>query len=243
MGQHQVGGWEFDPASGELSRGGERRRLEPRAARTLELLCEADGAVVPHERIIAEVWNGRTLSDNSLSVVIGQLRRSLGDDARRPGLIETVPKRGYRLVEGERDSQESPPRRRRWVLVAAMMAALLAGLAVALTGRAAEPQVLVRDVVNQTGSAAYDPLARATSELIVTQLTRRGFQVRRDAAPGALTLSSRLVLWNGRPSLSLTATGDDGVVRWSGMTNGTAAQIPAGVAAELAAFERTMAAE
>ena len=67
--RHRIGEWEFDPASGELRSGAECRRLEPRAARTLELLCEAEGEVVPQDRLIAEVWNGRNLSDNSISVV------------------------------------------------------------------------------------------------------------------------------------------------------------------------------
>src|SRR5215217_1243145 len=97
IGQHRIGGWEFSPSSGELRRRTDVRRLEPRAARALQLLCEANGAVVSQEQLIAEVWQGRALSDNSVAVVIGQLRRALDDDAREPRLIETIPKRGYRL--------------------------------------------------------------------------------------------------------------------------------------------------
>ena len=37
----RIGEWDFDPQSGELTRGRDRRRLEPRAAKTLEMLCEA----------------------------------------------------------------------------------------------------------------------------------------------------------------------------------------------------------
>src|SRR4051794_5789758 len=96
IGTYRVGEWQFHPASGELRRGAELRRLEPRAARTLELLCGARGAVVSQDELIKDVWDGRSLSENSVAVVIGQLRRALGDDARDPKLIETIPKRGYR---------------------------------------------------------------------------------------------------------------------------------------------------
>ena len=47
---------------------------------------------------------------------------------------------------------------------------VIAGLSLSLSGRPAT-SVAVVDVVNETGNAAYDPLARATSELIVTDLT------------------------------------------------------------------------
>ena len=67
IGRHKVGGWEFIPATGELRRRTEVRRLEPRAAKALSLLCEAGGNVVTHDQLIAEVWNGRALSDNSVA--------------------------------------------------------------------------------------------------------------------------------------------------------------------------------
>jgi DNA-binding winged helix-turn-helix (wHTH) protein len=105
IGRHRIGGWEFLPATGELRRRTDLRRLEPRAARTLELLCEAKGEVVSQEELIAAVWQGRALSENSVAVVIGQLRRALEDDAREPRLIESIPKRGYRLRATQPEAQ------------------------------------------------------------------------------------------------------------------------------------------
>src|ERR1044071_238743 len=100
VGRHRIGGWDFSPATGELRRRSDVRRLEPRAPRALEMLCEADGEVVSQEQLIEGVWQGRVLSENSVAVVIGQLRKALDDDAREPKLIETIPKRGYRLRSG-----------------------------------------------------------------------------------------------------------------------------------------------
>jgi len=48
----QVGDWRFDPVAGELSRDGQRKRLEDRAARTLELLCRERGQVVSHQTLV-----------------------------------------------------------------------------------------------------------------------------------------------------------------------------------------------
>src|SRR5688572_15094447 len=105
----RIGDWTFDPAAGELRRGAERRRLEDRAARTLALLVRRRGEVVSQAEIAAEVWNGRTVSPNSLPVVIADLRRALDDDAREPRFIETVAKRGYRLMADSGAVAAPPP--------------------------------------------------------------------------------------------------------------------------------------
>lgn len=246
IGRHRIGNWDFLPGSGELRRRSDVRRLEPRAARALELLCEAEGEVVTHEQLIAGVWNGRSLSDNSVSVVIGQLRRALDDDAKVPRLIETIPKRGYRLSAGTGGSPVERGARRpvAWAVTAALLLSGLAAAAILRSPAPPPPPVLVSDVSNETGDPANDLLVRATSELIVTGLNRRGFAVRR-AASGAsgdgLRFRSKLVMWNNAPSLGMTATDSDGVVRWSGMTNGPAARIPTGVGNELDRFAKTVA--
>src|SRR3954469_16690217 len=124
IGRHRIGGWEFSPATGELRRRADVRRLEPRAAKALELLCEANGEVVSQEQLIDGVWQGRSLSENSVAVVIGQLRRALDDDAREPRLIETIPKRGYRL-RADQAQTERPARRRKYALIAVAALILL----------------------------------------------------------------------------------------------------------------------
>ncbi len=236
IGSHRIGEWHFHPASGELRRGAEARRLEPRAARTLELLCEARGGVVSHEQLIQEVWSGRTLSDNSVAVVVGQLRRALGDDARDPRLIETIPKRGYRLIGQPWKVASRPPRRR--VIAAGAIAVVMAvGAVIGVHSIAARPDIGMTDIANQTGDPRYDPLARATSELMLAELSKRGYDVER-GGQGPLLIVGKLVMWNGEPYLGLSATDADGVVRWSAMTKGTADAVPAELHAALDKFQR-----
>jgi len=236
IGSHRIGGWHFHPASGELRRGSEVRRLEPRAARTLELLCDARGGVVSHEQLIREVWSGRTLSDNSVAVVVGQLRRALGDDARDPKLIETIPKRGYRLVA---DASPAKPAKRPYHLLALVVAVVAIGTAGGLRAimAAGRPDIAMADIPNQTGDTRYDPLARATTELMLAELSKRGYDVER-GDDGPLKIAGKLVMWNGAPFLGLSATDARGVVRWSVMTKGTADAVPAGLHAALDDFQK-----
>lgn len=227
VGRHRIGGWEFSPATGELRRRTDVRRLEPRAAKALELLCEANGEVVSQEQLIAGVWNGRALSDNSVAVVIGQLRRALDDDAREPRLIETIPKRGYRLREAAQPDAR-PGRRRGLIVAAAGLLALIGALVAYTVSSRPGMAIVVSDVTNETGNPGYAPLARATSELIVNEIGDRDFAIRRSGT-GDLVLASKLIMWDGMPFLSMTATDSAGVVRWSAMIKATPGRVPPGV--------------
>jgi TolB-like protein/Tfp pilus assembly protein PilF len=64
------------------------------------LLCLAShgGAVVSKRRLIDTVWQSNFVSESVLTRAIGELRSTLGDDARNPRYIQTIPKRGYRLI-------------------------------------------------------------------------------------------------------------------------------------------------
>lgn len=95
---YQIGGWTFDPAANELVREGHSLRLERRAAEVLALLAGQAGEVVSKSEILSAVWNGNAVSDHSVAIVISALRTALGDDKASPRYIETVPKRGYRLI-------------------------------------------------------------------------------------------------------------------------------------------------
>jgi DNA-binding winged helix-turn-helix (wHTH) protein/Tfp pilus assembly protein PilF len=94
----RIGEWIADPRTNELRRGGEVARVEPKSMDVLMLLARHEGAVVTREEIFAAVWPGVVVGDEALSQAITKLRRALDDDPREPRFIETIPKRGYRLV-------------------------------------------------------------------------------------------------------------------------------------------------
>lgn len=90
--------WSVHPAEGRLSRAGRSIRLEPRVMDVLAFLAARPGRVVSKEEILEAVWGRAFVEDGALSQAIHSLRKALGDDARRSRYIETIPKRGYRVV-------------------------------------------------------------------------------------------------------------------------------------------------
>ena len=73
-------------------------QVEPKVMEVLVCLARQPGTVVGKEELVREVWEGRFVSDDVVWRSIRELRRALGDDARSAGFIETIPKRGYRLL-------------------------------------------------------------------------------------------------------------------------------------------------
>ena len=71
--------------------------VEPKVMEVLCCLAHA-GRTVPRDELLREVWPDVVVTDHVLSRSISELRRALGDDHRAPRFIETVRKRGYRLI-------------------------------------------------------------------------------------------------------------------------------------------------
>jgi DNA-binding winged helix-turn-helix (wHTH) protein len=96
---HFIGGCEFDVASGELRNDGTIARLEPQPAAVLALLASRAGDVVTHEEIRRGIWGDETHVNfqDSVHYCMRQVRAALGDRARSPRFIDTIPRRGYRL--------------------------------------------------------------------------------------------------------------------------------------------------
>jgi DNA-binding winged helix-turn-helix (wHTH) protein len=92
--------YEFDPASGILTRSGTRLRLESQPARVLELLLDASGQMVARAEIISALWPGETEGDfdRRLDKAVAKLRARLNDDPLKPRFIETIKGRGYRFL-------------------------------------------------------------------------------------------------------------------------------------------------
>lgn len=97
-GRLQIGPWEADAASNELRVNGTKRRLEPKTMQVLFCLAEKPGEVVSREELLARVWPGVVVGGEVLTQAVIKLRKALGDDAHSPTAIETIPKRGYRLL-------------------------------------------------------------------------------------------------------------------------------------------------
>ena len=90
--------WLVQPQLNSISTDGIVNRLEPKVMEVLLSLAEQAGEVVSKEELMQKVWADRFVTDEVLTNSIFELRKALGDRARRPRFIQTIPKRGYRLI-------------------------------------------------------------------------------------------------------------------------------------------------
>ncbi|MEM8548775.1 MAG: tetratricopeptide repeat protein [Pseudomonadota bacterium] len=95
----QLGEWRVDPESGEIATASITATLEPQLMALLIVLAGANGRVVSRERIEHALWPRAVVSEDTLARTVSRLRRALGDSAQAPRYIETLPKRGYRLLQ------------------------------------------------------------------------------------------------------------------------------------------------
>jgi Tol biopolymer transport system component/DNA-binding winged helix-turn-helix (wHTH) protein len=144
--EFQVGEWSVHPSLNRLSRAGalpEAVRVEPKVMQVLEVLAETPGQVVTRDTLVARVWPDVFVSDDVLHRAIRELRRVFGDDTANPAYIETIRKRGYRLIAPVRkagtpiDAPVAQPRSNPWGLAAAAitLAAALGAVVIALASR------------------------------------------------------------------------------------------------------------
>jgi len=90
--------WLVQPELNRVSGPGGEVGLEPRVMLVLVRLARNPGRVVTRDELLDEVWGETIVGEENLTRAISDLRRVLGDDARRPAYIETVRNHGYRLV-------------------------------------------------------------------------------------------------------------------------------------------------
>src|SRR6202795_3490534 len=94
----RIGAWCVNPISGQISRQGKAVTLEARTMRLLLCLADRAGEIVSIEELLKQVWSGVIVTQDSVYQAVASLRRQLGDDAKEPAYIATVPRLGYRMV-------------------------------------------------------------------------------------------------------------------------------------------------
>jgi len=93
-----VGPWLVVPDLNLISQEELKRTLEPKVMALLVYLAGTEGRVIHRDELIEHVWEGQIVNEGTLNWSIAQLRKVLGDKASAPTFIETVPKKGYRLI-------------------------------------------------------------------------------------------------------------------------------------------------
>jgi len=103
----RIADWWVEPRLDRLSRGSVVHKVEPRTMRVLLLLAEQAGEVVSTEQILERAWPDVVVTSSSVYQSVALLRKLLGDDADRPTYLETIPRKGYRLIAAVSESPSS----------------------------------------------------------------------------------------------------------------------------------------
>lgn len=93
----EIGSIVIEPSSNTIINNGARHRIEPRLMSLMVRLYSAMGEVVSRDELLNDVWHDQPGSDEALTQAISRLRREIGDSSNQPTIIETIPKRGYRM--------------------------------------------------------------------------------------------------------------------------------------------------
>jgi TolB-like protein/DNA-binding winged helix-turn-helix (wHTH) protein/Tfp pilus assembly protein PilF len=93
-----VGPWLVEPSIERISHGDLEEKLEPRVMDVLICLASHPGEVISREELEKQVWAGMVVGYDALTSAMIKLRKAFHDDSRHPEIIQTVSKRGYRLL-------------------------------------------------------------------------------------------------------------------------------------------------
>jgi DNA-binding winged helix-turn-helix (wHTH) protein len=199
----RLAGMAVRPDAGTIQGPGGPRQVEPKAMAVLIELARHPVQVRTRAQIEEVVWPRGWVSDDVLTRCIGQLRRALGDQARAPRFLQTLPRRGYRLSVAPESLAEA--------------AGASSGAA---SGGWWPPALQVRAL--QALSSRQGPIAAAgLTAMLADRLWRAGQPIilaPPAAGPGAGTAVEGTVLHAGpclQAMLRLVDT-RDGSVRWSG---------------------------
>jgi DNA-binding winged helix-turn-helix (wHTH) protein/TolB-like protein len=185
--RYRVNDYVVIPATNEIALGESTTRIEPKSMEVLVFLFEHVGEVVSRARIQDEIWGDVVVGDDSLTNAIIKIRKAFGDDARDPQVIETIPKRGYRLIAdvalAPTPADKRPSPRTRWLAPAgAMLAVMILAISlwmVAFESQDADrlpvradtrPRIAVAPFSNLSGDPSQDYLAHGVRQTILTGL-------------------------------------------------------------------------
>ena len=165
----RFGPYALDARSGELRRDGELVPLAPQPFKLLLALASRPGELVTREELRREVWGDETFVDfeRGLNFCVLQARTALGDDAKNPAYIETLPRRGYRFVAPA--GIERRPRERggfRWLIAAAALLIVVAAIA----WQRDEPVTTGRTMLAVLPFEGAAPFADGMTEELITHL-------------------------------------------------------------------------
>jgi TolB-like protein/DNA-binding winged helix-turn-helix (wHTH) protein/Tfp pilus assembly protein PilF len=175
----RVGGFDFDLQSGELRRNGEKTHLPEQPFKILQLLVARRGEVIAREELRLQLWPADTFVDfdRGLNSAMKKLRDALGDSAEDPTYVETIPRRGYRLIAPVREDESVASKRNRralWIVVVVVVVAVFLIAAVRFHTSAARQirSIAVLPLANLSGDPGQEYFADGMTEALITDVAQ-----------------------------------------------------------------------
>lgn len=173
-----IGDFEVHPSLNQVARRGETIRVTPKVMQVLVCLAESAGKVVTRDQLLDAAWPDVAVSEDVLTSAVSELRRIFRDSPKKPSVIETIPKTGYRLIapvamgtpqQAERPEEAGapsealpralpePPKTPRYPAVRWLLPSALAVLALAAALLLPTPWLSSSDAALESGGAAPLP--------------------------------------------------------------------------------------
>ena len=153
-------GYALDTDRRELKRGAELVPLEPQVFDLLVFLIENRDRVVSKDDLMAAVWQGRIVSESTLTSRINAARKAVGDSGEGQNLIRTIARKGFRFVGTLREQASAPTE------------TAPAGPARPLFPLPDRPAIAVLPFTNMSGDSEQEYFSDGISEDIITALSK-----------------------------------------------------------------------
>ncbi len=95
---YKIKDWILNPQTLEISNKEKKLHLQSKVMDVLIELIEANGQIISKEELLNKVWKGTIVTENSLNKTISELRKVFNQSKNDSQFIETIPKKGYRLI-------------------------------------------------------------------------------------------------------------------------------------------------
>ncbi len=178
-----IGDWEVLPARGVLRRADVEIHPEPKVFEVLMTLAQRDGDLVTRDELVDEVWGGRPTSDEPVNRCLSQLRGHLQDRQRPHQYVETLQRRGYRLMKtvelhAEQALSVAPASSnglRQWKIVAAVLAVgFLGTVLLSMREPIVDPavnSVALLPIENLSGDPANEYIVEGIKNVLASRLS------------------------------------------------------------------------
>jgi TolB-like protein/Tfp pilus assembly protein PilF len=159
---YQFEQFELDMARFELHEDGAVHPLEPQVFALLAYLVEHRERMVPKDELFEKLWDGRVVTDSTLTSRVKSARQALGDSGKAQRFIKTIHRKGFRFVASVRVARSSS-------LVLPGDSTDKPDVAVETLQR---PSIAVLPFRNHTATSPYGTLAEGLAHELITELAR-----------------------------------------------------------------------